>query len=239
VDGARHALLERLIDHAPLYPPASLPLADALADHRAATASPHGWLVRRFVCPASKLGELPPGPLRLSVVLDEGTTVDDPRVEAVELPPGRLHEPPVREAYAEVPPEADLAPLAARGLRVKVRCGGESVPPVDVLAGLVRRCREHGIPFKATAGLHRPVRRQGAHGFLNLLAAATFGDEERALAEEDEGVFRLDDDAFSWRDRSATADEIEVARRERFVAFGSCSFTEPRDELVALGFLPA
>lgn len=234
---ARRALLEQLIDHAPLYPPASLPLPEALADHRAARASPHGWLVRRFVCPASKLRELPAEPLRLSVVLDEDSTLDDPRVEAVELPPGGLREPPRAEAYAEVPPEADLAPLATRGLRVKVRCAGASIPTVDALAGLIRACRAHGIPFKATAGLHHAVRRNGAHGFLNLLAAAVFADEERALADEDEGAFRLDDDAFAWRDRAATADEIAAARRELFVGFGSCSFTEPRDELVALGFL--
>src|SRR5215210_6672378 len=45
-------LLAGLIDHAPLFPPASLPLAEALEDHRRALSSPHAWLVARFVCPA-------------------------------------------------------------------------------------------------------------------------------------------------------------------------------------------
>lgn len=238
-DDARSALLERLIDHAPLYPPASLSLEEALADHRRARESAHGWLVRRFVCPASKLGEVAEEPLHLSVVLDEEVALDDSRIEAVELPPGRELEALSPETYVEVRPAADLAPLAARGLRVKVRCGGASAPSIDSLAGLMRRCREQGIPFKATAGLHHPVRRDGSHGFLNLLAAAIFGDEERVLAEEDEGAFRLDDGAFAWRERSASLDEIRAARQSLFVAFGSCSFSEPAEELVSLGFLPA
>jgi hypothetical protein len=238
-DAAGRALLEGLIDHAPLFPPASLSLEDALADHRRARESPHGWLVRRFVCPASRLRELTEEPLALSVVLDEEVMLDDPRIEAVELPPDRALEALAPETYVEIRPAADLAPLVVRGLRVKVRCGGTSAPSIDSLANLVRRCREQEIPFKATAGLHHPVRRDGSHGFLNLLAAAIFGDEERALAEEDEDAFRLDAAAFSWRDRSASPDEIDAARKNLFVGFGSCSFSEPVDDLVSLGFLPA
>ncbi len=236
-DTARRALLERLIDHAPLYPPASLPLEEALADHRRARESPHGWLVQRFVCPASKLRELGDEPLALSVVLDEDVPLDDPRIEAVELPPEAEPQARSLETYVEIRPAADLARLVAHGLRAKVRCGGTSVPSVDSLAGFVRRCREEGIPFKATAGLHHPVRRNGSHGFLNLLAASVFGDEERVLADEDEDAFRLDADVFAWRDHSATAAEIAVARG-LFVAFGSCSFSEPVEDLVAMGFLP-
>ncbi len=238
-DAARRALLEGLIDHAPLFPPASLPLEEALADHRRARESPHGWLVRRFVCPASKLRELGDEPLALSVVLDEEVPLDDPRIEAVELPPDREPRALSPETYVEIRPAADLAPLAAQGLRAKVRCGGSSVPSVESLAGLVRRCREQGVPFKATAGLHHPVRRDGSHGFLNLLAAAIFGDEERAIAEADEGAFRLDADVFAWRDRSASVEAIAAARKDLFVAFGSCTFDEPAGDLVSLEFLPA
>ena len=81
------------------------------------------------------------------------------------------------------------------------------------------------------------VRTDEQHGFLNLLAAAAFGDEEEALAETDPSSFSLDEDAFRWRDRKASPDEVATMRRERFVSFGSCSFDEPVDELRALGFL--
>ena len=69
---ALHALLERLIDHAALFPPASLSMDAALAADRAARAGEHAWMLGRFICPASRLGELPSGVPGLSVVLDGG-----------------------------------------------------------------------------------------------------------------------------------------------------------------------
>ena len=57
-----------------------------------------------------------------------------------------------------------------------------------------------------------------------------------ALAEDDAEAFRVDGEAFRWRDRSALIEDVERGR-ELFVAFGSCSFSEPVDDLVALGLL--
>ena len=74
---ADRALLSGLIDHAPLFPPASLPLEEALEDHRRAHASPHSWMVARFVCPASRLSELDGEPLRLSIVADREAGADE------------------------------------------------------------------------------------------------------------------------------------------------------------------
>src|SRR3989304_777570 len=75
------------------------------------------------------------------------------------------------EVYVEVPLdgalEERLDALAARGLRAKVRCGGATVPSVAQLAHLVRACGERGLVFKATAGLHHAIRRDGAHGALH------------------------------------------------------------------------
>ena len=48
---ARRALLQRLFDHAPLFPPASRSLPDALEEDRRAQASPDAWLLGRFVVP--------------------------------------------------------------------------------------------------------------------------------------------------------------------------------------------
>jgi hypothetical protein len=245
VKDARKALLGGLIDHAPLYPPASLPLDEALADHRRAREGPDSWLVRRFVCPSSKLGELAGEQLRLSVVLDEDVTLpEDERIEAVEatsVPVSNLVL--GREIYVELPVderlEARIAELAEAGLRAKVRCGGREVPSIEALARFVRACREAGVPFKATAGLHHAYPTDGEHGFLNLLAAAVFGDEEPALSERERDAFALTSERFAWHDREASADELARVRRELFCGIGSCSFDEPAGELRALGILPA
>jgi hypothetical protein len=229
--GLENALFARLIDHAPLFPPAQLPLPEALAEHQRAREGPHGWIVRRFVCPASLLRSLDGEQLALSVVLDADVRLDDPRIESIEVPPNGSAPWSLGEVYVE----GAMPPLSSPAARVKVRCG-PAVPLVSELAEVVRACREHGVPFKATAGLHHPVRREGQHGFLNLLAAALFGDEGEALAEEDPGAFRLDGDSFRWRDRAASVADVERGR-QLFVAFGSCSFSEPVDDLVALGFL--
>jgi hypothetical protein len=118
-----------------------------------------------------------------------------------------------------------------------VRCGGAAIPSVEALARFVRRCRELGIAFKATGGLHHALPTGREHGLVNLLAAAVFGDEERALAESDLSAFRLDEHGFAWRDRRASPAEIARVRRSLFASVGSCSFDEPVGELRALGLL--
>jgi hypothetical protein len=50
---ARRALLTRLFDHAAMFPPASLPLDEALAEDDRARASEHAWLLGRFVSPSA------------------------------------------------------------------------------------------------------------------------------------------------------------------------------------------
>ena len=68
---ARTAFLAGLIDDAGLFPPARLPMDEALAAHLATKRGPYGWAVSRFGCPAGRLAEIPPElPLRLSVVVD-------------------------------------------------------------------------------------------------------------------------------------------------------------------------
>jgi hypothetical protein len=240
---ARRALLAALIDHAPTFPPASLPAAEALAEDARAAASPHAFMLARLVWPASALGELASYDRAVSAVLD-GPLVDDARVESVETrTAGENGIPPrVAEIYVETPLDDSLEDrldvLVERGRRAKVRCGGKDVPASGDLARFVRTCRERGLVFKATAGLHHAVHGNGEHGFLNLLAATVFeGDEEAALAETEGDAFMLDADAFAWRGRSASAVEIARVRRELFHSVGSCSFFEPVEELEALGIL--
>jgi hypothetical protein len=218
-------------------------LSEAVEEDRRAHESSASFMLGRFVCPVSRLAELPDLGRGVSAVLDAPFR-PDPRVEAVETYP--LFDPgsgipSAPEVYVETPLDDGLDDrldhLVEFGLRAKVRCGGATVPGVEELARFVRLCRERGLVFKATAGLHHAVRTNGEHGFLNLLAAVVFGDEEDALAEEEPDAFRLAADAFGWRGRLAGPEEIARARRERFHSVGSCSFFEPVDELERLGVL--
>jgi hypothetical protein len=138
---------------------------------------------------------------------------------------------------------------------LKFRCGGvtaDGFPGVGALAGALAACRDAGAPFKATAGLHHPVRHWSAevdapmHGFLNvfggaLLAFAHGFDAEalaRVLADEDAGHFRFDHGGFWWTDAWFVAAEDVALGRARFAtSFGSCSFDDPREDLRALGLL--
>jgi hypothetical protein len=93
------------------------------------------------------------------------------------------------------------------------------------------------VIFKATAGLHHAYpTAEGEHGFLNLLAAAVFGDEEEAL-REGPPAFALDADSFRWRDREAKPGQLADVRASLFHSIGTCSFFEPVEELEQLGML--
>jgi hypothetical protein len=197
---ARRALLQGLFDHAPMFPPASMALPDALDEDRRAQASADAWLLGRFVVP-------------------EGTVVEGRELAVVGSG---------RERQGDV--------VFVEGVS-KIRCGGATTPTVDELAAFVRGCREHGVVFKATAGLHHAYPTEvGEHGFLNLLAAVVFGDEEEAL-RAGPGSFALDEHSFRWNGREAGAAGLARIREELFHSIGSCSFFEPVGELRELGFL--
>ncbi len=52
-------LLNQIIDYAGLFPPAKLPLDDAVRQYfHAKKSSPHRWMLGRFVCPVAQLPEL-------------------------------------------------------------------------------------------------------------------------------------------------------------------------------------
>jgi hypothetical protein len=215
-DDARRALLTRFFDHAPTFPPASLPPDEALAEDRRARESEHAWLLGRLVWPAAKLAELPQDEHRALALVETGA---EHQGDAVYLEGVRLDE------------------VASRGVRAKIRCGGEAIPSVEELAEFVRGCRERGLVFKATAGLHHAYpTAEGEHGFLNLLAAAVFGDEEDALRERP-GAFALDGDAFRWHDREAPPAQLADVRAGLLHSIGTCSFFEPVAELEQLGIL--
>jgi hypothetical protein len=232
---ARRAALAALIDHAPLFPPASLPMPDALDEDRRARADEHAWLLARLVWPASRLNELEGEDRALSVVVD-GPYDGDMRAEAVETRWDAGLDGLAGEAYVELALgdglEEKVAALAQRGLRAKVRCGGAEVPSADALGRFLAACREAGVPFKATAGLHQPLAADDRHGFLNLIAACAFEDPA-ALT----GQVELTPAALRWGSRETGPEELARVRRDQLVAVGSCSFFEPVGELQELGIL--
>jgi hypothetical protein len=167
-------------------------------------------------------------------------------------------------AYVEIAPDDTLAPMLAalkrRGARAKIRTGGvvpTAIPEPRDVARFIAACAEAGVPFKATAGLHHPVRAEQAltyelaspravmHGFLNVFAAAVFARAgadsaqlEAVLRETQPSAFRFDASSLSWRELRATSQALEATRRDLASSFGSCSFAEPVADLRALGVLP-
>ena len=165
-------------------------------------------------------------------------------------------------AYVEIPldPALDalLDAVQAHGGRAKVRTGGVTAaafPPTEAVARFLDECVRRALPFKATAGLHHPVRGEQAltyapdaprgvmHGFLNLLAATAllcahrpFERASAALEERDAGAFGVGNEALVWRGERLEADAVRSARA-LMSGFGSCSFAEPVADLRALGLL--
>jgi hypothetical protein len=82
------------------------------------------------------------------------------------------------------------------------------------------------------------------HGFLNVFLAAAFlraGMKAKAalslLEERSAQAFHFGLDGVSWREHRLSRDEIAAARQGFAASFGSCSFTEPIDDLRSLHWL--
>jgi len=108
----------------------------------------------------------------------------------------RIHPmlPPSATPYFEVPAEVSTEQLnliGSLGARAKIRTGGvveSAFPAAERIAQFIIRCAESKVAFKATAGLHHPLRcvkpltyevnapKGTMHGFLNVfLAACAYG----------------------------------------------------------------
>ena len=136
----------------------------------------------------------------------------------------------------------------------KLRCGGltaTAFPSAEQIAEFLVACKSMGGDWKATAGLHHPLPSDDAkigatmHGFVNLFTAALAlqfenGCSERLteiLKDRDPASWTFTDDAMKWRDVSIKTPSLVTARKHIAVAFGSCSFDEPTDDLTDLGWI--
>ena len=164
--------------------------------------------------------------------------------------------------YFEIPGAGDptdlIGAIGAAGARAKVRTGGltpEMFPSEQQVLHFLSGCVRENVAFKATAGLHHPVRcikpltyekdapRGAMHGFLNVFLAAAFllegsrqSDLEKLLLEGDPGNFEFDEDAITWCGHRVTQARL-LESRALAASFGSCSFEEPVGDLVALNLL--
>jgi hypothetical protein len=169
---------------------------------------------------------------------------------------------PEFQTYFEIPQSDNagcIAAVAASGRRAKLRTGGETAdkfPASESVVEFMRLCAASNVPFKATAGLHHPLRSIHRftyqpdsplgmmHGFLNVFLAAAFlrsGMDAKVatqlLEEKSPQAFNFDLDGVTWRDYRLSQREIAAARHTFAISFGSCSFTEPIDDLQSLHLL--
>lgn len=181
-------------------------------------------------------------------------------VESIEAQNRNL--PSYFQRYFEVPLDGKMEVLIAAiaraggGARAKIRTGGttpDSFPTSRQILSFMLACKREKVAFKATAGLHHPLRgsyrltyEPGSdagtmYGFLNLFVAAALVQKAepettvlQALEETEPGAFRFSDDEIVWRGHRIDASELERVRGAFAVSFGSCSFREPVDELTRL-----
>jgi len=134
--------------------------------------------------------------------------------------------------------------VAAAEHHLKLRTGGVEAhlfPSAATVAAWIDAALDRETSFKCTAGLHHAVRHRDHdtgfehHGFLNVLLATRLAFDGGTPDE----VARLLDDHYA-NDLVALARQSDLAGARRwFTSFGSCSVSEPVDDLVGLGLLEA
>jgi hypothetical protein len=281
---AMQSLLAGLIDYAGLYPPAALDMHTALRNYTNYGRSRYSAALGRFLVDANRLTELrevagdAAGHLRLSVIASPITHPDimarllreDLTIDSVEIKTDRPEEierigrylPAGLTTYFEVPFDAQVETLAAIdavGARVKLRMGGVvagAFPSSPMVASMLKVLADRRLPFKATAGLHHPIRSHHAftdepespagimHGFLNLGCAAALlyfgGDVSQAillLEERNPSAWQVAPDGIAWSSFRWSTEELRSVREKFMTSFGSCSFVEPMQDMEALGWL--
>ncbi len=292
---ALSVLLDQIIDYAGLFPPAALPMSDAVINYATYKNSNYKWMLGRFIVTVDRLDEFSESagefisrtsePWKLSVIAGEDIysairKIDDFNadsapgavIDVIEVKADEASEiekiveavPPGIQTYFEIPIGAELPELAVdlalKSQRAKIRTGGvkpEMFPPIKMITRFIRTCIAANVPFKATAGLHHPVRcykpltyeaeaPEGMmNGFLNLFLAVAFaraGFKPSLLEEilEDEFVenFEFDEGGVLWRQEHYLSTHLlKLAREKSISSFGSCSFEEPIADLQEMGLL--
>jgi len=246
------ALLAHFIDYAGIYPPAKLSIDKAIANFNDYQASEYSWMLHWIVLGAEQAKDTPKSLNALTSLVAEA---DDGTAASIETKSIVLAQKPV---YCETAPgnSQQLDAIKKANCFAKIRTGGlkpEAIPSTSAVADFIADCAARQLAFKATAGLHHPIRSMQPltyepdaphavmHGFINVLLASCLAwhgerDIEPIIAETDASKFRFDD-AAHWRNKSLSVAQIQDARKNFIHSVGSCSFDEPVHDLQALGLL--
>ena len=166
-------------------------------------------------------------------------------------------------AFLELPhedvPEQQIKTIAKltadghQGLRAKIRTGGLTenlIPSPEQVAGFIHCCAQHKVAFKATAGLHHPLRNEfpltyekdsdvaTMHGFLNVFIASVAAFSQSISPEKIAEILQLntaeqisfEEDSIKVVGLSISSQQVHDARTTGIASFGSCSFAEPTTE---------
>ena len=236
-------LFAGFFDDAALFPPGNAPMDEAVSVHLARRGTHDGQLVGPFVCTTARLEELGEalghGHLELALVstvdgltdvLDHLAAQQNLTLVAVEVrgPVAALPELPLGLRVFVERPWADSLGVPAAAM-LKLRCGGaepSDTPSSAQLGAAIQLCVRQDLAFKLTAGLHRAVRTDREHGFLNVLAAVREaidgGDPAPVLDERDPASLKV-----------TSPEEV----RRLFRSIGTCNIDEPLTDLRALGLI--
>lgn len=236
------ALLANLIDYAGLFPPAALSMQDAVRNYARYRESEYAWMLGKFVVPRDRADEVPEDFVTSILGIDEVKATSE--ADLANFKAG---------AFVEITDLALLDAIKRHDLKAKIRTGGitpDAFPAIDNIAAFIRACKEKGVAFKATAGLHHPLRcikpltydsdapTGTMHGFLNVFMAAAIPHRaDEILREEDPRAFTFDDQKASWAGEHADVKDIQKMRETFAISFGSCSFEEPISDLRELALL--
>jgi hypothetical protein len=134
--------------------------------------------------------------------------------------------------------------VAEAEAHLKFRTGGVEAhlfPGAATVAAWIDAALDRETSYKCTAGLHHALRHRDHEtgfehlGFLNVLLATRRAFDGGSVAE----VAEVLDDRYA-NDLVALARTSDLAGARRwFTSFGSCSVTEPLDDLLGLGLLEA
>lgn len=146
--------------------------------------------------------------------------------------------------------------LAMTKNRAKIRTGGitqSAFPNSAEIIKFMRVCIAANVPFKATAGLHHPLKCQKPltyeadapigtmHGFFNVFLAACFLRQNlnnsfvhQLINDTDASNFKFSENEIRWKNESVSSQTIALVRQKNALSFGSCSFLEPIEDLTNL-----
>ncbi len=128
---------------------------------------------------------------------------------------------------------------------LKLRCAGPTACSADELAAAIREVAARRLPFKLTQGLHHPFaadeRYGNDHGFLNVLTALRLhqtvgldGDELVQCIEDPEPAHFVVTDGLGWNQHRAMMQRVVDAAGQVPFSIGSCSLSEPDEDLQEL-----